>query len=185
MIQMFTKLSIAMASCCDVKVSLYLVSIEAAKDSATIRRASHPGRLGKLPLSRLAQLLMDVPQLLPTRRTVLFCLAQFMGAPLQVLARPLAPVGGIFAQQVTGKRAVTGSVLHVNVEIGAPHGDDDVEVDLHVMRDTLLDGEGLRGRAGEPARNLGPGQVETCQDEGDCPGGGVAALHQVRLLCLG
>jgi len=185
MIQVFPELPIPMASRCNVKVSLDLVPVQAPKNSATVRRTSHPRRLGKLPLSRLTQLPMHIPQFFPIQCTVFFFLAQFMNAPLQVLARPLAPVCRVFAQEVTGKGAVASGVLHVDVEISAPHGDNDVKVDLHVVGHTLLDRKRLRGGPGEPARDLGPRQVETCQNECGCPGGGVTAPDQVGLLCLG
>ena len=60
-------------------------------------------------------------------------LVQLVHAALRVLARPLRPARGVFAQQVAGEGAVTGGVLHVDVQVGAAHGDDDVEVDLHVV----------------------------------------------------
>lgn len=50
--------------------------------------------------------------------------------------------------------------MHVDVEIRASHGQDDVEVHLHVVGDAAFDGEGVGGCAGEPARELGRGEPE-------------------------
>lgn len=71
------------------------------------------------------------------------------------------------------------------MKIGAGHGDYDIEVDLQVVGDAFLNGEGLRGSAGEPAGNFGPREVDTCEDEGDGPGGGVAAAGEVGFLGFG
>lgn len=123
---------------------------------------------------------MYIPELFPARRTRL--LAQLVHSPLQILACPMRPGGGVFAQQVAGQGAVAGRVLHVDVQVGAAHGDDDIEVDLHIVRNAFLDGEGLCGCAGEPARYFAPREVDACEDEGYCPGGGVTALDKVCLF---
>lgn len=53
------------------------------------------------------------------------------------------------------------------------------------MRDALFDGEGLRRGAGPPAGELRVGQVDAGEDEGDGPGGGVAAFGEVGFFGFG
>jgi hypothetical protein len=172
-VQVFSKLHISVSASSDVEISLYFVALQTSEDAATVRLPAYPGSLAELPLPRLAQLLMYVPQLFPTRDLLIIPLVQLMCSPLQVLASPLC------------QGAVAGSVLHVDVEVGAAHGYNDVEVYLHVVGDAFLDGELLGGGAGVPARYLGPREVDACENEGDRPGGGVAALYEVCLLGLG
>lgn len=165
---LFTKFLISVPPRGDVEVSLNFVSIQTAKDPTRIRRASDPRRLAELPLFRLAQLLMYIPQLFPARVHAVI-LAQLMHALLHLPARPLRPVGRIVAKQVTRECAVAGGVLHVDAQVVAVHGDYYVEVYLHVVRYALLDGEGLCGRTGVPSRYFGPGEVYACENEGDSP----------------
>ena len=54
MIQMFSKLHISVASSCDVEIALDFISVQAAKDTATVRLSTHPRCLAELPLPRLA-----------------------------------------------------------------------------------------------------------------------------------
>ena len=52
MIQMLPKLLIPVSSCCDVKISLDLVALQASVDTTGIWRlaSAHPGGLAELPL---------------------------------------------------------------------------------------------------------------------------------------
>jgi hypothetical protein len=151
-VQVFSKLHISVSASSDVEISLHFVALQTSEDAATVRLPAYPGSLAELPLPRLAQLLMYVPQLFPTRDLLIVPLVQLMCSPLQVLASPLCPCCGVFAQKVTSQGAVAGSVLHVDVEVGAAHGYND---------------------------------VDACENEGDRPCGGVAALYEVCLLGLG
>ena len=185
MIQMlFSKLLISVSSRGNVEVSLYFVAIQTPVNPTRIRRALELRRLAKLLPLRFAQLLMYVPQLFPAWvHTIVF--AQLVHALLQLLACPLRPVRGVVAQEVARKCAVAGGVLHVDAQVGAAHSYDNVQIYLHVVRDTFLDGEGLDGRAGIPACNLGPGEVYACENKGYCPCGGIAPLDEVCLFSLG
>jgi len=58
------------------------------------------------------------------------------------------------------------------VQVGAAHGDDDVEVDLQVVRDALLDAEVVRLVALPPAVQLREGEE---QADGQEEGGDLAA----------
>jgi hypothetical protein len=181
---LFAQFLIPMASRCNMKVSLDLVSIEAAEDSTRIRRASDTWCLAELPLLCFAQLLMHVPQLLPARIHAVV-LAQLVHALLHLLACPLCPVGRIVAEEVAGQGPVASRILHIDAQVGATHGYNDIEVDLHIVRHPLLDGEGLRRCAGEPARNFGPGEVDACEDQRHRPCRRIAALHKIRLFGFG
>ena len=85
---------------------------------------------------------------------------------------PLAPVGGIFGQQIAGEDAVARGILDVDVEVVAEHGDDDVEVDLELVGDSLLDRKEVGFMAAVPAQEFADGEEE---GEGDQEEGGVAA----------
>ena len=58
------------------------------------------------------------------------------------------------------------------MQIRTPHRDDDVEVDLQVVRDALFDAEVVRLVSLPPAAELGEGQDEACEEE---EGGDLAA----------
>jgi hypothetical protein len=185
MIQMLViPLLIPVPSRRDMKVSLNFISIQTPKNPTRIRHAFQSRRLAKLLRLRLAQLLMHIREIFPAR-VIGILFAQLMQALVRLLARPLRPVCRLVAQEVAGECAVAGCVLHVDSQVGAAHGDDDVEVYLHVVGDALFDGEGLRRCAGEPARYLGPREVYACEDEGDGPCGGVATFYEVCLFRFG
>lgn len=182
MIQVLSKLHVSVSSCSDVKVALHLVAVQTSKNPAAVRRAPNPWCLCKLLLLLLPQMLVHVLLILPLLADAL---VQLMHTPLGVLARPLRPAGRILAQQIACESAIAGRVLHVDVQIGAAHGDDNVEIDLHVVRNALLHGECLCCRAGEPARGFGPGEPDACEDERYGPRGGVATLNKVCLFGFG
>ncbi len=54
---------------------------------------------------------------------------------------PDSVVGGFFGEELAGHDTVHGSVLDIDVEIFAVHGNDDVEVELEFMADASFDGE--------------------------------------------
>jgi hypothetical protein len=97
---MFSKLHISVSTSGDVKVSLHFVAFQTSEDTATVRLSAYPGSLAELPLPRLAQLLMYIPELFPTRNLLIISLVQLMRSPLQVLASPLRPRRRVFAQKV-------------------------------------------------------------------------------------
>jgi hypothetical protein len=183
-VEVLAKLHVAVAAGGDVEVALDLVAVEAAEDAARVCGAPDARRLGELLLLLDAQVVVHLEVVHVPAASDLTSI-QLMHALLSVLARPLRPARGVLAQQIASERAVASGVLHVDVQVGAPHADDDVEVDLHVVRDALLDGKRLGCGAREPARGFGPCQPDACEDERDSPSGRVAALHEVRLLRFG
>jgi hypothetical protein len=95
----FAEFLVSVSSRCDVEVSLHFVSVQAAEDSARIWYALNSWCLAELPLLRLAQLLMYIPQLLPARvDSVVF--AQLVHSLLHLPASPLRPVRRIVAKEV-------------------------------------------------------------------------------------
>jgi hypothetical protein len=181
---MLAKLHVAVAARGDVEVALDFVAVEGAEDAARVCGAFDARGLGELLLLLDGEVVVHL-EVVHVPAASDLAGAQLVDALLGVLARPLRPARWVLAQQVASEGAVAGGVLHVDVQVGAAHADDDVEVDLHVVRDALLDGEGLRRCACEPARRLGPGQPDACEDQRDGPGGGIAALDEVRLLRFG
>ena len=164
MIQMLPEFHIAMSSCGDMEITLHLVSVQTSKNPATVNRSLHSWRLWELlPLARSTQLIMHIPQLLPPGFSILAD-SQRMHA---LGALPLLPARWVLAQHLASERPVARRILHIDVQISAAHGDYDVDVDLHVMRDTFFDGEGLRRCAGEPAPDLRPREVDAGQNEED------------------
>lgn len=179
-VEMFAEFTVPVASRGDVEVALDFVAVQTAEDAARVAHPPQARRLGELlPLLGCAQLVVHIPHVLPPGDGVR-ALTQSMRA-LAVLRE----VGGILPEQVSRQCPVACRILHVDVEVRALHCDDDIDVYLHVVGDALLYGEGLRGLAGPPSRYLGPGKVDACAEEEDGPRGGVAALGEVRLLCLG
>lgn len=91
---------------------------------------------------------MGILLLLPDRLPTL----QFMAAG------PTHPRRRVAAQHVAREDAVARGILDVDVEVGAEHGDDDVEVDLEFVGDAFFDGEEVGFVAGVPAAELGEGE---------------------------
>lgn len=179
-IEMLAEFPVSVAARRDVEVALHLVPVEAAEDAARVAWAAETRGLGELLLLLgCAELVVYIPHLLPAWQAVVALTQDVL-----VLA-PLAEVGGVFAEKVACEGSVTGRVLHVHVEVGAGHCDDDVDVDLHVVGDAFLDREGLRCLARPPARDFRPGEVHACAEEEDGPGGRVAAAGEVRLFGFG
>lgn len=83
---------------------------------------------------------------------------QAMGGTARI--GPLAPVGGIFGQQIAGEDAVARGILDVDVEVVAEHGDDDVKVDLELVGDSLFDGKEVGLMAAVPAQEFADGEEE-------------------------
>jgi hypothetical protein len=128
MVQVLSKLHVTMAPSRDMKVTLDLVTNQTSIDAATISLSAHPRCLAELPLARLAQLIVYVPKLFPSRRLFASLFTQLVRSTLNVLASPLRPRRWVFAQKFASQGSVTGSVLHVHMKVGASHGYYYVEV---------------------------------------------------------
>lgn len=85
---------------------------------------------------------------------------------------PMRPAGRVLGQHFASQNAVAGSILDVDVEVMAVHGYYDVEVDLHLVGDTLFNGEELGFMASVPAEEFSYGEKDGDEYEGE---GGVAA----------
>jgi hypothetical protein len=66
------------------------------------------------------------------------------------------------------------------VYIVALHGDDNVEIELQVVRDALFDAEGVVGFAHVPAAHLGHCQQERGQGQEERPHSSILRLCLVR-----
>lgn len=73
---------------------------------------------------------------------------------------PMGPIGGIFRQQIAGEDAVARGILDVDVKVVAEHGDDDVEINLHLVGDSLFDGEEMGFMAAVPAEEFADGEED-------------------------
>lgn len=92
---------------------------------------------------------------------------------MDAIVHPLGPLGRVAVQHGGGEDSVTRGILDVDVEVGAEHVDDDVEVDLHLVGDSLFDGKVVRLFAAPPAAHLGA--HEDKGDEYHCDGPFAAA----------
>lgn len=163
-IQMDPRLLISMAPGRNVEITLDLVPLEAAKDAARVDRIPPPEfrPLGELLLRApdLPQHVADMhvlllrlqpPAILLAERLVL---ADPLG-PLEVaLLHPQVPARVVLLQQVPREDAVARSVLDVDAQGVAGHVDDDIQIQLELMSDSLLDGEVVLLGAAEPGPEL-------------------------------
>lgn len=160
MVQVFPKLHVSVASSSNVEIALDPIQIQAAKDAAAV---AGPAELRRLrPLGSLPTQAHDVVDvLLP--KAFLVALARDNLAVLvsvePVVALdvdPLGPGGRVALELGGGEDAIAGGVLDVDMQVGALHPYDRVQVDLHIVAHTLLDGERMLLGAAPPPRQLGP-----------------------------
>ena len=93
---------------------------------------------------------------------------------------PLGPEGSVAGEGLTGHDAVARGILDVDVQVTALHGNDDIEVELQVMRDTLFDAKGVVCLANVPAAHLGHCQQERGKGEEERPHSSILRLGLVR-----
>jgi hypothetical protein len=138
-IQVFTRLPIAVPTSSNVEVALDLVEVETPVDAAAVDRTFDPGRLGPLglPLAQgndIVDMLLTetfvVAQVLPACTSVQAALVIMAELVHTLAVDPLRPASAVFLQLRGGEDAVTRGVLDVDVKVIALHLDDDVEVDL-------------------------------------------------------
>ncbi len=82
---------------------------------------------------------------------------------------PMRPGSRVAGEPVGSQDAVARGVLDVDVQVGAAHADDHVEVDGQDVGDALFDGEGVLLGAAPPAGELGPEEEEGDERHGDGP----------------
>lgn len=161
MIQVVSKFHVPMSSRRDMEISLHFVPLQAAKDPACAP-ATTGGLLELLLPFGFAQ---DMPDM----RITLHLLLEQHGVLLKQMhsagVDPVAPVRGVFAQHIAREDAVARSVLHVDVEVGAGHGDDDIQINLQVVRYAFFDGEEVRFMSTVPTAELGEGEAGGDYDE--------------------
>lgn len=159
------KLYISVASRRDVEIALDFVALETPIDPAALSHRSSPPH----PRRPLELLLLDpahFAQHMPNMRILLFLphvlrIGQLMRS---FHGGPVTPIGRILVQQVAGEDAIAAGVLHVDVEIMAEHGDNNVQVDLELVRHAFLDREEMGFMALVPAEELAEGEEEGEED---------------------
>lgn len=129
----------------------------------------------------LTKSLLVIVEALPGDNPPLTILPQPMHASS---INPLSPIRGIPLQHIACKDAIPSSVLHVDVDVVALHRDHDVQVNLHAMAYTLLDGEGVGFVAPPPARELGEDEEEGDAEHGDGPFPAAGGLRYILGFCL-
>ncbi len=160
-VQMLPEFHIPVPSRRDVEIPLHLIPLQTAKHPTAIRHLPplHPRRLLEVPL-----LTPHLPKHVPDVR-VLLLLLHHLPALQRMASRPARPSGRIAPQHVAGEDPIARRILDVDVEVGAEHGDDDVEVYLEFVGDAFLDGEEVGFVAGVPSSELGEGEEGTDDDE--------------------
>ena len=173
--QVLSKLHIPVPPRRDVEIPLHLVPLQAAIDPTRIipHAPRRPRRPAKRPLppphlpQHMAHMRILLLGLLPRGAIAL------IRGPMQRLAlHPQRPGGRVPVEHFAGEDAVARGVLHVDVQVEAAHGDDDVEVDLQRVRDAFFHAEVVGFRAGVPVAEFGEGEEGGDEEEEE---GGVAA----------
>lgn len=169
--------TITVASGCNVKVTLHPVQVQAAIHAAAIRPALWRRRL--CPLGLLSTKSHNVVHMLLAKALIVGAVPAFASVQLAILTlaesvhalcvNPLVPCRSIALQLVPSKNAITRCVLDVDVEVVAVHLDNDVEVDLHVVPDTLFDGKRVMLGSAPPLAYLGPQEDAGDEEHGDGP----------------
>lgn len=177
---MLAKFRVAVSSSGYVKVALDLVEVEGAVDATAVGGALEARRLA--PLGALLAEGDNVVNVLLAKALVVAAgeggpaLAS-VDAAVAVVAElvdalcvdPLGPEGAVAVQLGGGEDAVARGILDVDVEVGALHADDNVEVDLQVVGDALFDGKVVRLLAAPPAADLAGEEDKGDEEHGDGP----------------
>lgn len=145
-IQVLAKLGIPVASRRNVEVTLDLVALETAVDATRVfgRASLELGRLGELAVAaahfaqHMARMRIFLFALEPARRLALhlhidrpdFLPALLAQQPHQPLAIPHVPVGRVAVQHRCRENPVPRGILHVDVQVLAPHVHYRIQVDL-------------------------------------------------------
>ncbi|KAL8685207.1 MAG: hypothetical protein Q9218_007904, partial [Villophora microphyllina] len=142
----------------------YVGEVESLVVSVVVTGApSYPRR----PLKLLLFVPAHLPQHVPHMCILLFLphvlgIRQLMSS---LHSSPITPIGWILRQEIASEDAIAAGVLDVDVEVMAEHGDNDIEVDLQLMGDTLLNGEEVGFMAAIPAEKFTKGEEEGDEDQ--------------------
>jgi hypothetical protein len=193
-VQVLSNLAVTVSTSSNVEITLHLVEIKTAVDTAAVRRTLDLWCLGPFrPLLSsphnvvnvlLSKTLILVSKVLPPSTSAdlsILIPSEFVHS---LLVHPLVPVGALPSQLVGGEDAIAGSVLDVDVQISALHTDDDVEVDLHLVGDALFDGKVVCFVAAPPPGDFGPEEDDGDDGHCDCPlaaAGGAGDVFRFRL----
>lgn len=189
-VQVLAEFHVAMAASGDVEITLHPVQIQVPKHTTAVGggplKLWRFGKLGLLaadPHNVVYVLLAEAFVVAVHGHVALAGDDAALVVPVQpvhaLVVNPVLPGGGLALEAVGGEDAVACGVLDVDVEVGALHAQDNVHVDLQVVADALLDGEGVLLGAAPPARQLGPDEDDGDEDHGDGP---LAAARGARYV---
>jgi hypothetical protein len=185
MIQVLAKLLVAVTTGGYVKVTLNLVESETAKDTAgiVVTTLGHFWRSCKLlPLVSSAEIVVDILFLVVDASSFSGTASQLVGALDTV---PVRPESRVAREGLTGHDTISRGILNVDVHVVALHGDDDVEVELQVVRDALFHAERVVSLAHVPSAHLGHCQQERGQGEKERPHSSILRLCRVGRFGFG
>lgn len=174
--QMLSQLPISMAPRRDMEISLHLVPFQTAINPTSIRllTPTHTRSLCKLA-SRVAphfahnMVHMRVLLLRAQPISLLVVESLVLVRSVVTLVHPQLP-GGVFAlEKFAGEDAVAGGVLDVDAERVAGHVDDDVEVELELVRDTFFHAEVVLFGAAPPCFELVEAEESADGEDEDGP----------------
>ena len=154
---MLSKLHIPVSSGGDMKVALYTIHLHGAIDSTGRARSLHQGFLSPRRLLELRRFSRHAHHI----SDVLFVMAPII-LPAQAMytpsVPPLSPARLVLGQHLPREDQIAGCVLHVDVQVGAVHRHDDVQVDLHRVAHSLLHHVLVRFVPAMPPPEFGQGQ---------------------------
>ena len=150
MIDMLPRFPVSVAFCRDMKVTLDLVDLHIPKDPTCLLASALPGVCagpGGGTRTTFFALGHDSPEVVVT----LLCVV------LRELVHALwVPPSRFLFQNIPREDTVPGSVLHVDMDVAAWHGDGQVDIDLEVLADGGVDRKVLLLDAVEVHAELGP-----------------------------
>ena len=98
---------------------------------------------------------------------------------------PLPPIRWVPFQHIARQNPIPSSILHVDVDIRALHGDHDVHVDLQVVADAFFHREGVCLVSAPPAPELDGDEEEGNAEHGDGPFPAAGGLRYILGFCFG
>ena len=172
---------VTVTSSSDVEVTLHLVQIQTSVDTAAVGVAPESGCLR--PLSPLLSKRNNIVNVLLAETLFLIVI---LGLVISITSNdsalaipsklvnalvvgPLSPKSLVETQLLGRHDSITRSILDVNMEIIAVHLNHNIQVNLHLPRDTSLDFEVVRLDAAPPAAKLTPDKDERDDGHGDSP----------------
>lgn len=151
-----------MSSGSNLEISMHFIPLETPIDPARINYAPppQPGGLGKLPTGVPPYLPHDMVRvhilLLRSKPRIILLVERLVFSRpatrmlIVALLRPHLPASGFTRERLASKDSIPSCILDIHAYIITGHFNDDVKIQLQLMRDALLDTKMVLFRAVEP-----------------------------------